>query len=51
MMISDNSRDYGKFTHGATHNPEKGVPGLFPEVAMVFEVTRLTQLQAYPKKL
>jgi hypothetical protein len=31
--ISDNSRDYGKFAEGATCNPEKGIPGLFPEVA------------------
>jgi hypothetical protein len=30
MTISDNSRDYGKFA-----DPETGVPGLFPEVAMV----------------
>jgi hypothetical protein len=30
----DNSRDYGKFADGATHDPEKCVPGLFPQVAM-----------------
>jgi hypothetical protein len=29
-MTSENSRDYRKF---AMHDPEKGVPGLFPEVA------------------
>jgi hypothetical protein len=33
-MISDDSRDYGKFADGATCDPEKGVTGLFPEVAM-----------------
>jgi hypothetical protein len=32
MTISDNSRDYGKFTDGATCDPKKGIPGLFPEV-------------------
>jgi hypothetical protein len=31
--ISDDSRDYEKFTDGATRDPEKGVPGLFPELA------------------
>jgi hypothetical protein len=31
--ISDDSSDYGKFADGATRDPEKGVPGLFPEVA------------------
>jgi hypothetical protein len=31
--ISDDSRDYGKFADGATRDPEKGVPGLFPEVS------------------
>jgi hypothetical protein len=36
--ISDDSRDYGIFADGATCDPEKGVPGLFPEVAMVLEV-------------
>jgi hypothetical protein len=35
MMISDNSKDYGKFIDGAMHDPEKDVPELFPEVAMV----------------
>jgi hypothetical protein len=34
MMISDDSRDYGKYADGATHDPKKGIPGLFPEVAM-----------------
>jgi hypothetical protein len=33
MMISDDSRDYRKFADGVMHSPEKGVPGLFPEVA------------------
>jgi hypothetical protein len=33
-VISEDSRDYGKFTDRATRDPEKGVPGLFPEVAM-----------------
>lgn len=32
-MISDNSRDYGKFVDGAMRDPEKGIPGLFLEVA------------------
>jgi hypothetical protein len=34
MMISYDSRDYGKFADGATCNPQKSIPGLFPEVAM-----------------
>jgi hypothetical protein len=34
MTISDNSRDQGKFANGATCDPKKGLPGLFPEVAM-----------------
>jgi hypothetical protein len=34
-MVSDDSRDYGKFADGATRSPEEGVPGLFPEVATV----------------
>jgi hypothetical protein len=34
MTISDDSRDYKKFTDAAIRDPEKGVPGLFPEVAM-----------------
>jgi hypothetical protein len=38
MMISDNSRDYGKFTDRAMRDPEKGVPGLFPRVAMALGV-------------
>jgi hypothetical protein len=38
MTISDNPRDYGKFTDGATHDPEKGAPGLFAEVAMALGV-------------
>jgi hypothetical protein len=38
MMISDDSRDYKKFTDRAMCNPEKGVSGLFPEVAMAFGV-------------
>jgi hypothetical protein len=33
MTISDDSRDYRKFAHEATSDPEKGVPGLFSEVA------------------
>jgi hypothetical protein len=33
MTISDDSRDYVKFADGATRDPKKGVPGLFPEVA------------------
>jgi hypothetical protein len=33
-MTSDDSRDYEKFADGATHDPEKGIPRLFPEVAM-----------------
>jgi hypothetical protein len=33
MTISNDSRDYGKFTDGAMRDPEKGIPGLFPEVA------------------
>jgi hypothetical protein len=33
MTISDNSRDYEKFADEATRDPEKGIPGLFPEVA------------------
>jgi hypothetical protein len=33
MTISDNSRDYEKFTDGAMRDPEKGVLGLVPEVA------------------
>jgi hypothetical protein len=36
-MISDDSRDYGKFTDGAMCNPEKGIPGVFPEVATALE--------------
>jgi hypothetical protein len=34
MTISDSSRDYGKFTDGATCDQENGVAGLFSEVAM-----------------
>jgi hypothetical protein len=37
-MISDDSRDYGKFAAGARHDPETGIPGLFPEVAIMEEV-------------
>jgi hypothetical protein len=37
-MISDDSRDYGNFADGATHNAEIGIPGLFPQVAMVVGV-------------
>jgi hypothetical protein len=33
MMISDDSRHYGKFEDGTMRDPEKGVPELFPEVA------------------
>jgi hypothetical protein len=33
MTISNDSRDYRKFTEGATCNPEKDIPGLFPEVS------------------
>jgi hypothetical protein len=61
-MISGDSRDYGKFADGATCDPEKGVPGLFPEVTtalgavhqcrrVTLKAMRLTQLQACPKKL
>jgi hypothetical protein len=32
-MISVDSRDYGKFSDGAIRDPEKGIKGLFPEVA------------------
>jgi hypothetical protein len=38
MTISDDSRDYRKFADGATHDSEKGVPGLFPQVAMALGV-------------
>jgi hypothetical protein len=38
MTISDDSRDYGKFVDGATRDPEKGVPGLFPEVSTALGV-------------
>jgi hypothetical protein len=41
-------QEYGKFTDGATYDPKKGVPGLFPEVATL-EAIRITQLQACPK--
>jgi hypothetical protein len=34
MMISDNLRDYEKIADRAMHDPKKGIPGLFPEVAM-----------------
>jgi hypothetical protein len=34
MTISDDSRDYKKFAARAMRDPNKGVPGLFPEVAM-----------------
>jgi hypothetical protein len=37
-MISYNSRDCGKFADGPTHDLEKDVPGLFPEVAMTVAV-------------
>jgi hypothetical protein len=36
MMISNDSRDYRKFTDIAVRNPERGVPGLFPEVPVAF---------------
>jgi hypothetical protein len=59
-MISDDSRDYGKFADAANGDPETGVPGLFPEVQGVgssasvqegrtLKAIRLTQLQACPK--
>jgi hypothetical protein len=32
--ISDDSKAYGKFADRAICDPEKGVPGLLPEVAM-----------------
>jgi hypothetical protein len=34
MTILDNSKAYRKFAAGATYNPKKGVPGLFPEFVM-----------------
>jgi hypothetical protein len=34
MTISDNSRDHRKFADGATRNSKKGVPGLFPKMAV-----------------
>jgi hypothetical protein len=37
-MNSDNSRIYGKFADGVMRNPEKGIPGLFPEAATAFGV-------------
>jgi hypothetical protein len=33
-MISGDLRDYGKCANGTMHDPEKGIPGLFPEVAV-----------------
>jgi hypothetical protein len=38
MTISNDSRDYRKFKDGATSEPEKGIPGLFPEVTTVLGV-------------
>jgi hypothetical protein len=38
MIVSDDSRDYGKFADGAMWDPKKGVPGLFPEVGIVLGV-------------
>jgi hypothetical protein len=38
MAISDNPRDYGKFTDRATRDLENDIPGLFPEVAMALGV-------------
>jgi hypothetical protein len=38
MTISDDSRDNRKFADGATHNPGKGIPGLFLEVATALGV-------------
>jgi hypothetical protein len=35
MTITDDSRDCGKFAGGAMRDPEKGIPGLYPEVATV----------------
>jgi hypothetical protein len=32
ITVSDDSRDYGKFADRGTHDPEKGIPGLFLEV-------------------
>jgi hypothetical protein len=37
-MISDYSKDYRKFEDGTTCDPEKGIQGLFPEVAGVLGV-------------
>jgi hypothetical protein len=34
MTISDDSRNYGKFADKAMCDPEKGILGLFAEVAM-----------------
>jgi hypothetical protein len=36
MTISDNSRVCRKFAGEVMRDPEKGLTGLFPEVAMVF---------------
>jgi hypothetical protein len=38
MMILDDSRNYGKFADRAMHDSEKGIPGLFPEVATMLGV-------------
>jgi hypothetical protein len=38
ITISDDSRDYRKYTDGTMRNPDKGVPGLFPEVATALRV-------------
>jgi hypothetical protein len=38
--ILDDSRYYGKFADGATCDPEKGVPRLFPEVGTVHQSRR-----------
>jgi hypothetical protein len=37
-MISGNSRDYRKFADGVMCDPEKGIPGLFSEVATALGV-------------
>jgi hypothetical protein len=37
-MTLDDSRDCGKFADGATFNPRKGIPGLFPKVAAALGV-------------
>jgi hypothetical protein len=50
LWKDDDWRDYGKFTDGATRDPEVGVPGLFPEVATAFGTMHQCRRGVIPRR-